>query len=858
MTQDIDRGQSRRRGPPRLLRDLPKFLAVAAAYYFAARLSLHFALVGENVTPVWPPTGIALVALLIWGRRLWPAVAIAAFAVNLPISPTPAAAGLIAAGNTIAPLAASGLLARTGFRKELDRLRDALALVILGALVGMSISATVGATTLVVSGVIPKSGFLATWTVWWTGDAMGVLMFAPLLFFMRVKVRSSMMPLHRSVHAGLLIAATCAASTIAFRTSLQPRYLVLPFVLWAALEFGQPVASLTALLASGIAVWAAVDGTGPFSGEPLPEKMIMLQTFNATVALTSLVVSAIMAEREEARKALRAAAHDLEERVVLRTTELAAVNTRLTHEITERNRTEEQLRHSHALLEQAEQVAHLGSWEWDISSNLVIWSDEMYRIYGYEPQAFAVSFEKAMEGVNLQDRKRVGENVERAIERGEDHELPPIEFRNRRPDGEECVLYGQGKLFFDDKQRPIRMIGTVQDVTEDRKAERLQQELLAKYESLLAAQSDLGEAVAIVDTSNGHFVFTNKAASVITGYSEEELVGLDGIRLVAPESAEDMKERRRKRFNGERIEDRYETRLIRKDGSRIDVEVAAKLIDEGRSLAIYRDITTRKEFERALSQAYEKEREAVRRLEELDELKSDFLATVSHELRTPLTSIQGFAAVLRSRWASLEEESRRDFTQRIEANAKRLSRLINELLDFSRIENGALKVRLQACDLEEEVRRTIDSLGPVLEGHATRAEIPKGLVVHADPKAISLVLDNLLTNAAKFSPVGSSIRVEAGELDNATLVVSVEDSGVGIPPDEQERIFDRFYRVYRGETAGSGTGIGLAIAKTYAEAQGGRIWVEPRSEGGSVFRFTMQRQPAPHLVKSGKSRRRAS
>jgi PAS domain S-box-containing protein len=831
---------------------------VAVAYYLAARLSLEVAIVGNSVTPIWPPTGIALVGMLVWGRHLWTAVAVAAFAVNAPISPSLWAAALIAAGNSMAPLAASHLLSRAGFRKQIDRLRDALALVFLGALVGMLVSATVGASTLVISGAIPESRFLATWSVWWTGDAMGVLVFAPLFLFIRFKARSAPMPLRRKVHAGLVIAATCAASAVAFHTSLQPLYLVLPFVLWAALEFRQPLSSLTALGVSSIAVWAAVNGAGPFSGEPLAAQMIMLQAFNASVALISLVVAAIVAERGRSREALRIAAAELEERVRLRTAELGDTNKRLTYEINERRRTEGRLRLSKTLLEQAEEVARLGSWEWDIASNVVVWSDEMYRIYGYEPQTFPVSFEKAMEGVEQQDRERIKINVESALQRGLTHELPPIEFRNRNPSGEVRILYGKGKLFFDDNQRPVRMIGTVQDVTEGRRAEKQQQALLAKYESLLAAQSDLGEAVAIVDTTTGRFVFLNRAASEITGFTEAELLALDPATLVAPENLDEMRERAHKRFSGEQIEDRYETRLIRKDGSRVDVEVAAKLIDEGHSLAIYRDITARKLAEQELSEAYEKEREAVRTLQELDELKSDFLATVSHELRTPLTSIQGFATVLRSRWDSLDEDSRLEFTDRIEANSRRLSRRINELLDFSRIEHGSLKVHLEACALEEEVKRTVESLGPLLEDHEIEVDIPEGLVAHADPKAISLVLDNLLTNAAKFSRPGSSIKVGAGALDDQTIVIGVKDSGVGVPSDEKERIFDSFYRVYRGETAGPGTGIGLAIAKSYAEAQGGHIWVESPPSGGSIFRFTLRRPPAPQLVNAELGRSEAS
>ena len=161
--------------------DLLGSIGLGVAYYLAAQLSLHLALVGENITPLWPPTGIALVGFLLRGRRLWPGVAIAAFAVNLPISANVVAAATTAVGNTLAPVVAATLLGRVAFRPQLDRLRDALAIVFLAALGSMLISATIGATTLLVSGAIDGNEFLGAWSVWWAGDAMGVLVVAPFL-----------------------------------------------------------------------------------------------------------------------------------------------------------------------------------------------------------------------------------------------------------------------------------------------------------------------------------------------------------------------------------------------------------------------------------------------------------------------------------------------------------------------------------------------------------------------------------------------------------------------------------------------------------------------------------------------------
>ena len=189
---------------------------VAVAYFVAAKLSLRFALVEQNVTPFWPPTGIALVALLIWGRPMWPAVAVAALAVNAPISELPAALAT-AAGNTLAPFVAAELLRAFRFRLELDRVRDALAIVFLAA-PAMVISATIGSLALVVSGVHPDVGFGTAWAVWLAGDATGILTVAPFLLAMRLFRTDPWQQRSQYVEAAMLFVGVLAVGLLMVRT----------------------------------------------------------------------------------------------------------------------------------------------------------------------------------------------------------------------------------------------------------------------------------------------------------------------------------------------------------------------------------------------------------------------------------------------------------------------------------------------------------------------------------------------------------------------------------------------------------------------------------------------------------------
>jgi diguanylate cyclase (GGDEF)-like protein len=269
---------------------------VAGLYYVAARLSLHLSLVGGQVTPLWPPTGIAVVALLLLGRRIWPAIAIAALFVNAPLSDSLLVALVIAAGNTVAPFVAASLLKRSGFRTELDRLQDALALVFL-ALVSMAISASVGTVALALSRHIAPVGFWATWSVWWSGDAMGVLVVAPFLLTLRSLRRPASISRWRAVEAVALLPSIGVVTYAVFHSQLHVVYLVFPLLGWAAWRFGQHGAAPAALLSSIIAVWAAVEATGPFAASTLAQKMVTLQVFNASIAFASFVLAAVVTER---------------------------------------------------------------------------------------------------------------------------------------------------------------------------------------------------------------------------------------------------------------------------------------------------------------------------------------------------------------------------------------------------------------------------------------------------------------------------------------------------------------------------------------------------------------------------------
>jgi integral membrane sensor domain MASE1 len=299
---------------------------VGGAYYLGGRLGLSLSVVEHNVTPLWPPTGIALAAFLLLGRSMWPGVAVAALAVNLPISTGTLPALVTAVGNTLAPLVAAILLERIGFRRQLDRRRDALAIVFLGALASMTISATIGATTLAASGAIGTDQLSGAWVVWWTGDAMGVLAVAPFLLCIPLFWELDPWPAARWLEAAAILVVTTAVVSWATFSELSLLFAVLPVLGWASWRLHLRGAAPAALIASLLATWAATHGQGPFARGSLFETMLSLQGFNASVALTSFFLAAMVTERVQVARALAAAAAELEGRVEQRTAELSAAN----------------------------------------------------------------------------------------------------------------------------------------------------------------------------------------------------------------------------------------------------------------------------------------------------------------------------------------------------------------------------------------------------------------------------------------------------------------------------------------------------------------------------------------------------
>jgi integral membrane sensor domain MASE1 len=308
-----DSGQDGDRPPwQRYAVALLPIVGVAVVYYLTARLGLLQELVRDQVTPYWPPTGVALVALLVLGLRIWPGIALGAFVLNATIGSSLGAAALITFGNTLTVVCAYLLLRRADFRATIDRHRDALALVFLGALAPMLLSATIGSAALLLTDSIPREDFWPTWSVWWTGDAMGVLVVTPFLLVVLTNLRIPRgVPWHRWVEAACLFTSTLLVAVFTVSSTYELQFLVFPFLIWAAFRFQMIGAAPCALIVSTVAIVSAANESGPFARHDLFANMATLQAFNGTTALTALLLAAIIAERNSAHEQVERAVSQL-------------------------------------------------------------------------------------------------------------------------------------------------------------------------------------------------------------------------------------------------------------------------------------------------------------------------------------------------------------------------------------------------------------------------------------------------------------------------------------------------------------------------------------------------------------------
>jgi PAS domain S-box-containing protein len=289
-----------------------------------------------------------------------------------------------------------------------------------------------------------------------------------------------------------------------------------------------------------------------------------------------------------------------------------------------------------------------------------------------------------------------------------------------------------------------------------------------------------------------------------------------------------------------------EYRMIARDGRIVWVQDQAQRVRIPGREAFWQgfllDITERKQAQEQLERALAVEREATKRLRALDEMKNTFLQAVSHDLRTPLAAILGLAITLERGDVDLNEDDARDLARRIAENARRLDRLVMNLLDLDRLARGIVTPKLQLTDVGALVRRVVAESELVADSRLQTHIEP--VTAPIDGAKLERIVENLLANTARHTPADASIWVVVRSDDEGVLVI-VEDDGAGIAPELHETIFEPFQQGPEAPQHSPGVGVGLTLVRRFAELHGGRAWVEDRDGGGASFRVFLPSKPRP-------------
>ena len=515
--------------------------------------------------------------------------------------------------------------------------------------------------------------------------------------------------------------------------------------------------------------------------------------------------------------------------------ELVGVST-IARDISERKRTGEALRATSDRLRLATFAAGIGIWDYDGPTNTLVWDSEMYYLYGVRPNRFGSANEAWDAGLHPDDRARVHEEIRMAL-RGE-QEIDS-EFRVCWPDGTVRHLKATGMVQLSPEGQAVRLLGTNCDITERRNAE---DEIHRARQMLQLVLDSIPQAVFWKD-GDLRYLGCNRNAARDAGLPQaDDIVGKTDCDLAWRAMAEDYRADDRRVIESGRPKINFEEKLVQPDGG-VQWVATSKIPLRDRHGAImgllgtYEDITPRKQAEEALQQAKASAEQATR-------AKSEFLAMMSHEIRTPMNGVIGMTNILLdSPLTPLQAE----WVRTVQTSGETLLSLINDILDYSKIEAGRIELESRPFSLRQCVEEALDlfTLKAQEKGlelaYLMAPGVPETIV--GDITRVRQVLANFVGNAIKFTERGEvvvSLDARLVEGDLHEIRIAIRDTGIGIPPDRLDRLFEAFSQVDTSTTRQfGGTGLGLVISKRLVELMGGRIGVESRPNEGSTFSFSI-------------------
>ena len=852
------------------LTTLTRVVILIAVYFLGGLLGKNASFLSGSIALVWPPAGIALAAMLLFGYRFWPGIALGSvlfsFINGVPLGFFTLATAI---GNTVGALVCTYLLRQlASFNNALERTRDVTSYIGLACMVGTTVNAAFNVVGLIHAGAAEWDDLFPTILQWWVPNALAALVVTP--FLLTWATPCALRWNSRLVAEAVVCGAGLAAGTlISFHSwfvygiqNYPLAYLPFPFLVWASLRFGQRGAATGTLLVSALAIYSLLQDRGPFVANTEVNSLMLIGSYIGILAVTNMLLAAAAAERRQAERAM----------------------------------SESERRFRAVVEDQTDLICRFRP------------DGALTFVNGAYCRFHQKSREELLGTSFLRNLSENDAAVPASYFGSLPKEQPVVSFDHRvvTPSGVDLWQQYTVRRLFPTNGETQEFQAVIQDITDRKQSEQAVRASETKYRSLVANIPDVVWTV----NANLELSYLSDNVEKVLGYRAEELVQAGGAlwqERIHPNDAAHVEQAHLTQFAKEQPLD-VEYRVRRKDGRWIWLHSRAPApgVHQGVRCAdgLFSDITQRKQSEEALQRTKEAAEAANR-------AKSQFLANMSHELRTPLNAIIGFSEILTDKTFGELNPRQLKYTTNILTSGRHLLQLINDILDLSKVEAGRLELSRASFHVEKSLQdvlgivKTLASKKRLSLNCDAASDLP---LLFADEPKFKQIMYNLLSNAIKFTPDGGSVMVtvelvEAGfqpavasgfqppgqsgsamarepathpagsrlprqaEMPAATadtspvpptsashrlpgtppfdLCISVTDTGIGIQPRDLDRIFIEFEQVdssYGRQQ--QGTGLGLALTKRLIELHGGRIWVE--SEGvegkGSKFAFLIPNQ----------------
>ena len=496
----------------------------------------------------------------------------------------------------------------------------------------------------------------------------------------------------------------------------------------------------------------------------------------------------------------------------------------LTRDATDLVTAETALQKTAERLNEAQRIAEIGSWELDLTTNKLVWSNEIYRIFEIDPRKFGATYEAFLNAIHPDDRAAVDVAYSDSLKNRQPYE---ITHRLRMPDGTIKWVEERCETLFDEDGKPLVSRGTVQDISRQKKAE----DALNQSEATLAAFMRTSPEAVIIADQNGRITVFSTGAEVIFGHKAADIVGQPVERLI-PDQLRAAHREHAEGFaasheTGRFMSERAEIAGLRANGEVFPAEASLARMSTPDGLffaVVLRDVTQQKAVQTEL-------RNARTAAEAASEAKSRFIANMSHELRTPLNAIIGFSDLLTDPSGyKISEPKQREYARDIGTSGRHLLKIINDILDISRIDLGNIELIPEEVPVEDIVQSCVR----MVRIRANEAAIvlmvdiePDLPALQADRRLLTQALLNLLSNAIRFTTAGGHVVIGACRSVDGTLHLFVRDNGIGMKAEQIARIGEPFVQGdTRLERQFDGSGLGLSITKRLVEMHKGTLDIE--------------------------------